>query len=122
MNQKTKKTVGWVLTAIVAGLFTMSAASKLMGAEEAVNGFKAMGISDSGRMAIGAIELLSVILFVIPRTGVLGTVLLIGYMGGTIMAHVSGHLPFISNIAIGVFVGVVGYYRFPELGSRLFGK
>lgn len=122
MNAKTKGILNWVLTGLIAAVFIMSAVMKLSGAEEVVNSFKAMGLGDNARIGIGLAELISIILFIIPRTGVLGTVLLIGYMGGTIMAHVAQGIPFYTNILIGIAIGVVGYLRFPELGSRLFKK
>jgi hypothetical protein len=117
-----RKLLGWVLTAIIGLLFTFSGVTKLMGAPEVLEGFQKMGLGDAGRYGIAITELLCVLLFIIPRTGVLGVVLLIGYMGGTIMAHIQGNLPFAVNIVIGLLIGITGYIRFPELGSRLFGK
>jgi hypothetical protein len=109
MNAKTTKIIGWVLTALLGLAFIMSAATKIMGAQEAVDGFANMGMSDAERIGIGAVELLCILLFIVPRTGVLGTVLLIGYMGGTILAHITGHLPFVLNVIIGVVIGLTGW-------------
>ena len=121
MNSKSKKYLTLGLTAIFGTMFIASAAFKLIGGEEAVKGFADMGLSDTSRIGIGLTELLCAILFLIPRTGVLGTVLLIAYMGGTIMAHLATGLPFYTNIIIGIMVGITGWLRFPELGERLFG-
>lgn len=121
MNAKSKKYITLGLTAIFGTMFIASAAFKLIGGEEAVKGFADMGLSDTSRIGIGVTELLCAILFLIPRTGVLGTVLLIAYMGGTIMAHLATGLPFYTNIIIGIMVGITGWLRFPELGERLFG-
>lgn len=121
MNAKSKKYLTLGLTAIFGTMFIASAAFKLIGGEEAVKGFADMGLSDTSRIGIGVTELLCAILFLIPRTGVLGTVLLIAYMGGTIMAHLATGLPFYTNIIIGIMVGITGWLRFPELGERLFG-
>lgn len=120
MDTKVRKYITWALTAIVGFIFVSSAIFKLMGSEEVVKGFADMGIKDSAILGVGITELLCAFLFLYPRTGVLGTVLLIGYMGGTIMAHLAMGLPFYTNIAIGVLVGIAGWMRFPELGDRLF--
>lgn len=122
MNDKTKNIISWTLTGIVSVLFLFSAFTKFLGSEEVTKGFQDMGLDDNARLGIAVVELLAIVLFIIPRTGVLGTVLLIGYMGGTIMAHLSNHQPFVLNIVIGILIGVTGYIRFPELGQRLFGK
>ncbi len=120
MNKKTKTIIGWVLAGLLTALFVFSGIGKLSGSEQAVNGFKEMGFSDNERIYIAVVEILCAILFLIPRSGVLGTLLLIGYMGGTIVVHLIKDLPFIINIIIGVLIGLTAYIRFPEIGSRLF--
>lgn len=112
--------IGWGLTGVFALMFVTSALFKLVGSAEVLKGFSDMGLDDSHRIAIGLTELLCAVLFVIPRTGVLGTVLLIGYMGGTIMAHLPSGMPIYTNTLIGIVIGLTGWIRFPELGQRLF--
>ncbi len=46
-----------------------------------------MGFSASGIKLLGVLEVVCFILFVIPRTGVLGTLLLAAYMGDAIATH-----------------------------------
>ncbi|HRI33172.1 MAG: DoxX family protein [Saprospiraceae bacterium] len=122
MTKKTKSIIGWVLSGFIAALFIFSAFGKLSGSAEVMEGFQKFGLNDTHRIGIGITELLCIILFLIPRTGVLGTLLLVGYMGGTIMAHFQGNLPITLNIIIAIVIGITAYIRFPELGSRLFGK
>jgi hypothetical protein len=120
MNTKTKKWIGLVLTGLLALTFTSSAVFKIMGPENVVKGFQDLGLDSSLLLPIGIIELLCAVLFVIPRTGILGTVLLIGYIGGTIMAHLPSGMPIYTNVLIGIVIGITGWIRFPELGQRLF--
>lgn len=120
--QNKRKLFGWILTGLISLLFCFSGIMKLLGSEEVTAGFQKMGIQDSGRIGIGLTEIICAILFAIPRTGVLGTVLLIGYIGGIILAHIQGGMPVIPMVILGIAIGLTGYIRFPELGSRLFGK
>ena len=67
----------------------------------------------------GIIELLSLILFVIPRTGILGTFLLVAYMGGAIATHLEHGQSIIAPFIIESFLFLVAFYRFPELRTKL---
>jgi DoxX-like family len=53
-----------------------------------VEAFARLGIPLSLSAPIGAIELACVALYAIPRTAVLGAVLLTGYLGGAVAIHV----------------------------------
>jgi hypothetical protein len=66
------------------------------------------------------VELTCLLLFVIPRTGILGTMLLSAYMGGAIATHLEHGQSILAPCFIQAFVFVVAFYRFPELRSKLF--
>ncbi|SFP09664.1 DoxX-like family protein [Mesorhizobium sp. NFR06] len=56
---------------------------------------------------IGVIGLISTALYALPRTSVLGAILLTGYMGGAISTHVRIGNPLFSHTLFGVYLGVV---------------
>lgn len=56
--------------------------------------------------AIGAVLLISTILYSIPRTSVLGAILLTGYLGGAVATNVRVGNPLFSYILTPVYVGV----------------
>ncbi|TPI13612.1 DoxX family protein [Mesorhizobium sp. B4-1-3] len=56
---------------------------------------------------IGVIGLVSTALYAIPRTSVLGAILLTAYMGGAISTHVRIGNPLFSHTLFGVYLGVV---------------
>lgn len=76
MNEKQRNILNWVLAGLVGFIFIGSGAMKLSGSAEVVESAQKFGISSSSFMMIGIVELLAAILFIIPRTGVLGTLLL----------------------------------------------
>ncbi|HKC68708.1 MAG TPA: DoxX family protein [Bacteroidia bacterium] len=120
MKEKIKKIVYWVLTGLLAFLFGSSSLGKLFSSPEALKMAEAFGLTGQTYMMLGIIELVSVILFVIPRTGVLGSLLLIAYMGGAIATHLEHGQPVIAPCVIQAVLWLIVIFRFPELRERLF--
>lgn len=121
MSTKTRNIIGWVLTALVAFVFLSSGFMKVTGGAQAVKGAASMGITLSILKLLGVIEILSVILFIIPRTGLLGTLLLAAYLGGAIATHLEHQLPVLAPAIIQCVVWITATVRFPELSRRLIG-
>jgi hypothetical protein len=122
MSTKTKNIINWVLAGLVGFIFLGSAYGKLSGGAEGIEMAKTIGIDANTYMMIGIVELISIILFLIPRTAVLGTLLLAAYMGGAIAAHLGHGLPIGAPAGIAAFVWIVGVIRSPELLQRILGK
>ncbi|MGI8954304.1 MAG: DoxX family protein, partial [Nocardioidaceae bacterium] len=62
---------------------------------------------------IGVVELVCLALYLIPRTSVLGAILLTGYLGGAVAAQVRIEAPVFSTLLFPVYTGVllwVGLY------------
>lgn len=57
-------------------------------------------------MLIGLIELGCVVLYVIPRTSLLGAVLMTGLLGGAIAANLRVENPLFSHTLFGVYLGL----------------
>lgn len=56
---------------------------------------------------VGTILLVCTLLYVIPRTAVLGAILLTGYLGGAIASHVRVGSPLFSHTLFPIYVAVV---------------
>ena len=119
MSQKAIKITGWVLTIVLGLLFTMSAFMKLTGNEEALAQASSMGIDAATYQFIGVVEILSLLLFIMPRTGVIGTLLLVAYMGGAIVTHLQHQQPIAMAVTIQILLWITAFVRFPELKQRL---
>jgi hypothetical protein len=105
---------GWVLTGLLTALFIGSSAGKLAGAKEVVEMMEKWGLGKDV-LLIGVGELVSALLFVIPKTHSLGVLLLSGYMGGAIVTHMQHDEPFVPQSVILALIWVAGYLRYPEL-------
>lgn len=119
MSEKTKKIIYWVLTGLVSIAFLGSALGKLNANAEALKMAENFGIDPNTYMLLGIIEILSLILFIIPRTGIIGIILLASYMGGAIATHLEHNVSIIAPVIVQTFMIVVAFYRFPELRTTL---
>jgi len=122
MNTKTKNIIFWVLTSLIAFVFLGSAYGKITGNPEGLKMAENFGINAVNFKLLGFIELAAIVLFIIPRTGVIGTLLLVAYMGGGIATHLEHGQSVIAPIVISAFVWIVGMLRFPEFSTRILGK
>jgi uncharacterized membrane protein YphA (DoxX/SURF4 family) len=116
------KIVYWVLTALVALVFIASAIGKFTADQEALKMGAGFGLSPQTFTILGIIEIVAAILFIIPRTAIIGTLLLVAYMGGAIATHLEHNLSFTAQCAIQAFIWIVAVYRFPELRLRILGR
>ena len=118
-SEKTKRIIHWVLTGLVAFVFLGSAAGKLFANEEALKMANGFGLDAKTYTMLGIVELACAILFIIPRTGIVGTMLLAAYMGGAIASHLEHGVSIVAPCLIQTFVLAVAFYRFPELRTKL---
>ena len=79
---------GWILSVLPAPLLIMSGLSKVSQSKEVVEGFAQMGWTTDAAVALAALEIGSLVLYLIPQTAVLGAILLTGYLGGACATHV----------------------------------
>ena len=118
MNSR-MKWAGIVLSGIAVLPFFPSMAMKLMVHPGIVKGFSKYGIAESAIFPIGIVELLCVLIYLFPKTSVLGAILLTGYMGGAIIAHLIAGELFIVQITIGVLLWGGIYLRDARLRAIL---
>jgi DoxX-like protein len=115
--------VGMVLTTLSALFLTFDTVLKVLKLGPAVEGTVSLGYPLDSVRVIGIIELVCLVLYVVPRTSVLGALLLTGYLGGAIATHVRignplfTHIPFPVYVALLVWGGL--YLRDPRLAELL---
>jgi hypothetical protein len=100
--------LGRGLTAAFA-LFMLAAsiAPKLAGAAVAGNALAALGWRPESALPIGLVELGCLLLYLWPRTSVLGAVLTTALLGGAMAAQVRVGSPIFSHSLFSVYLGVV---------------
>ena len=120
MNLQSNKILYWTLTILIAIVFVGSAVGKLTANAESLKMAANFGLDASTFTLLGVVELLCVCLFIMPKTGVIGTLLLSAYMGGAIATHLEHGQSIVAPCAIQTVMLIVAFYRFPELRSTLF--
>jgi hypothetical protein len=119
---KTGNTLGWVFAVLTFLLMAASASDKIRESQHALTMGSSFGLSAEIYRLLGVIELISALLFLVPRTAVLGLLLLASYLGGAIATHLQHGQPIAFPVAIEVFVWVTAVIRLPEITSRLRGR
>ena len=111
--------VGRVISGLLSLLFTMSGLMKLKGGAEVISGMAHLGLPGSLIVPLGILELSCVVIYLIPATSVVGAILLTGYIGGAICAHVRVGDPFFFQIALGICVWLGVYFRVDRLKTLI---
>ena len=107
MTNETSKPMLWT-GRMFSGLFVlfivMDLTMKFMAVPQVAETMKALGWPTSLSTMLAVILLICLILYVIPRTSVLGAVLFTGYIGGAIATHVRIGNPLFSHVLFGVYL------------------
>ena len=96
---------GRILSALPVLMLLFSGVMKLMKPAPVVEGFARFGYPESLIFGIAILEITCTVVYVIPRTSILGAILLTGYLGGATATHVRiGDPAFIMPAILGVLV------------------
>jgi hypothetical protein len=96
--------VGRIVTAVAALMLVFSAVMKLIKPAPLLTEFARLGYPEGVVIGIGILELLCAVVYVIPRTSILGAILMTAYLGGATATHVRIGDPFIYPVIAGVLV------------------
>jgi hypothetical protein len=89
---KPRRWAGRITSALPALFLLVDGAMKLVKPEPVVKATVELGYAETVILPLGIVLLACTILYVIPRTAVLGAILLTGYLGGAVATHVrAGH-------------------------------
>jgi hypothetical protein len=79
---------GRIMSALPALFLLVDGAMKLVKPEPVVKATVELGYAETVILPLGVVLLTCTILYLIPRTAVLGAILLTGYLGGAVATHV----------------------------------
>ena len=96
---------GYILSTIPVLFLLMDGIMKLFKPAFVVDATRELGYNDSVIVPLGIVLTACTVLYMIPRTAVLGAVLLTGYLGGAVATHVRMSAPAF-NIVFPVIVGL----------------
>jgi hypothetical protein len=96
---------GWILSILPSLLLLLSGTMKLVKSPTAVEGFEHLGYPEQLLLVLGIVEVGCTLVYLIPRTAVLGAILVTGYLGGAIATHARVlERQFVVPLVLGVLV------------------
>lgn len=100
---------GWAMSGLVIAFLLMDAIMKLFTLPVVVEANASLGWQDDAETAraLGAVLLIATLIYFAPPTAVLGAILLTGYLGGAVAAHVRVGNPLFTHVLFGVYVGAI---------------
>ncbi|MDP1663238.1 MAG: DoxX family protein [Phycisphaerales bacterium] len=95
---------GWIASVLPAAMLFFSASMKFAKPPAAMEGMAKFGYPESLLNTLGVVEVACTIVYLFPRTAVLGAVLLTGYLGGATATHVRVGDAWFMPVVLGVLV------------------
>lgn len=103
-NKKGTVIAGWILSILAILFLLFDSFGKFAKPEAVIKGTMDLGYPESMITPIGIILLICTLIYAIPRTAVLGAVLLTGYLGGAVATHIRVENPLFSHILFPVYL------------------
>lgn len=104
---KTKLWIGRIIGTLAILFLLVDGVMKLFKPAIVVEATRQLGYPESTIVGIGIALLVSTVLYIIPRTAILGAILLTGYLGGAVATHVrvgAGLFSILFPVIIAAFV------------------
>ena len=101
--------IGRTMSGLVMAFMLLDGVMKLIPMDVVISTSEQMGISGSLARPLGIIGLSCTLLYAIPRTSVLGAILLTGYLGGAIASHFRLSDPIFTHTLFGLYLGLLAW-------------
>lgn len=98
---------GRIMSALAVLFLLFDSIIKFTNVPAVSEAFTQLGYPISLAPVIGTIELILLILYLIPRTSILGAILFTGHLGGAIASHVRVNDPLFSHVLFPIYVGLL---------------
>lgn len=109
---------GRIVSALAVLFLVMDGVTHLIKPAPVAEAFSRLGFPLSLSVELGIIELLCVAFYVIPRTAILGAILLTGYLGGAVATHLRVLDPLFDTI-FPVLIGALVWCGLYLMDARL---
>lgn len=109
LQDRTKRRIGYLMSGLVVAFMVFDSSMKLAALNIVIKSTAELGYPASPAFArgLGILALICTGLYVVPRTAVLGAVLLTAFMGGTVASHLRVGDPLFTHILFGVYLALL---------------
>ena len=115
-SSKVMTWIGWLLSALPSLMLLFSGSMKLVKPQM----FEHMGYPEHLVLVLGIVEIGCTLVYLVPRTAVLGAILLTGYLGGAIATHARVlEMQFLVPLVFGVFIWGGLFLRDPQVRALI---
>lgn len=104
---KTRFWISYIMSGLVILFMLMDSIMKFVKPAEVIEGSIALGYAEHHLAIMGVLGLISTLLYLFPRTSVLGAILLTGYFGGAIATHLRLDNPLFTHTLFTVYFGIL---------------
>jgi len=108
-NSKVLFWLGWVLSGLTVLFMLFDGIAKLAMEQHVVEATTKIGYPVDAIRPLGIVLLACTVLYALPRTAILGAILLTGYLGGAVASKVRIEDPLFSSILFGVYFGIIAW-------------
>jgi len=109
-SNKKQVIAGWVLSVLVILFMLLDGIIKfLKPAEVITTTVDELGYSEQHIFTLGVLALTATLLYAIPRTSILGAILLTAYFGGAIASHLRIDNPIFTHTLFTVYIGIFAW-------------
>jgi hypothetical protein len=98
-----------IMKGIVILFMLFDGIGKLAKPEAVIKGTLDLGYAEHHIAIIGVLALLCTVLYAIPRTQVLGALLLTGFFGGTVASQLRVDAPLFTNILFSIYLAILAW-------------
>jgi hypothetical protein len=109
MQGRFARMAGYAMSGLVIAFMLLDGGMKLVPMDVVIKSTADLGFPPSIALArgLGVVGLLCTMLYAMPRTAVLGAILLTAYMGGAVATHVRVGNPLFTHVLFGVYLAVL---------------
>jgi hypothetical protein len=114
--------IGIVITGLATLFLAFDGATKVIRLAPVVEASEKLGLPSNSVVGVGTVLLACTAIYAVPKTAILGAILLTGYLGGAVAVHVcarSGAFPVGFSIAFGLLIWLGLVLRYPQLGRLI---
>jgi DoxX-like family len=104
-----RRWTGFVITGLITLFMLLDAVMKFVAPRPVADAFVRTGWPIDLSVTLGVLLLTSTVLYVVPRTAVLGAILLTGYLGGAVATNLRLHNPWFSHTLFPVYFGILAW-------------
>jgi hypothetical protein len=110
---------GRIISTLIVLFLLMDCMIKFLRPAPVLQTFEKLGLPVALSVPLGIILLACTLLYAVPRTSILGAILLTGYLGGAVLTHVRVGDPLFSHALFPVYLGILAWFALYLRDARL---